>query len=164
MQSRTSTTVWREGAALLGFLVLCFAAAGIGQALAGRVPNEWYRSLVRPTFAPPSWVFGPVWTVLYAMMGVAGWFVWRQRGARRALAMMLFGIQLAFNAIWSGLFFGLQDPALAFVDIVLLWLAIAGTLWAFYRATPRAGWLLIPYFAWVTFAAVLNAEFWRLNP
>ncbi len=163
MQSTTRTTAWRGGATLLGFLLVCFAAAGIGQMLAGRVPNDWYRSLVRPSFAPPSWVFGPVWTVLYAMMGVAAWFVWRQKGVRRG-AMTLFGIQLALNAVWSGLFFGLQNPALALADIVLLWLAIAGTLWAFFRVIPRAGWLMVPYFAWVSFAAALNVEFWRLNP
>lgn len=164
MQNTIRTTTWRERAALLGSLIICFAAAGIGQALAGPVPNDWYRSLVRPSFAPPGWVFGPVWTVLYAMMAVAAWLVWRQKGARRATAMTLFGTQLALNAVWTGLFFGLQNPALALADIVVLWLAIAGTLRAFFRATRRAGWLMVPYFAWVTFAAALNAEFWRLNP
>ena len=135
-----------------------------GAATAGSVAS-WYPTLVKPSFTPPAWVFGPVWTVLYVMMGVAAFFVWKQgfgsQGVKLALAV--FAVQLALNGLWSILFFGLHAPGWALVEIVLLWLAIGVTIWAFWRVTPTAGALLLPYWAWVSFATVLNASLWWLN-
>jgi translocator protein len=126
-------------------------------------PGEWYAGLQKPTWNPPSWVFGPVWTTLYVLMGVAAWLVWdRHRGAAR-IALTLFVVQLIANATWSWLFFGLQSPFLALIDIVILWLLIVATTIAFWRLRPIAGALLIPYLAWVTFATALNFQIWRLN-
>jgi translocator protein len=147
---------------LIFWLGLCFAAAWAGSFFQ---PGEWYEHLVKPALTPPGWVFGPVWTLLYAMMGVAAWLVWQRRGftgAARALGLFL--LQLGFNALWSYLFFGLKNPGLAFLNIVALWLVILGTLIAFYRHYRPAGLLLLPYLLWVSFAVYLNLEFWRLNP
>lgn len=147
---------------LLVFLALTFAAAGFGAQFG---PGPWYEALRKPAWNPPGWVFPPVWTVLYAMMAVAAWLVWR--GARPGAArtpLALWTVQLLLNAAWSWLFFGRQRPDLAFADIVLLWLAIVATLAAFARVSRAAAALLAPYLAWVTFAAVLNAAIWRLNP
>jgi translocator protein len=127
-------------------------------------PGEWYASLEKPSWNPPSWVFGPVWTTLYILMGVAAWLVWdRYRGAA-TLALAVFVVQLIFNALWSYLFFGLQSPALAFAGIVILWVLIVATIVLFWRARTVAGVLLLPYLAWVSFAAVLNFTLWQLNP
>jgi benzodiazapine receptor len=146
---------------LLGWLLLCFAAAAVGGLFP---PGEWYAQLAKPAWNPPSWIFGPVWTALYAMMAVAAWLVWREDGFRaRARPLGLFLLQLTLNAAWSPLFFGLKSPALAFVVIVLLWRAILATLQAFWRANRISGALLLPYLGWVTFAAVLNFTLWRLN-
>jgi translocator protein len=114
------------------------------------------------SFNPPSWVFGPVWTVLYIMMGVAAWLVWRQ-GGDITLALWLFFIQLTFNFLWSFLFFNLHRVDLALIDITVLWISIAATLYAFWQVDVRAGLLLVPYLAWVSFASLLNASIWRLN-
>jgi len=119
----------------------------------------------RPEWAPPSSVFGPVWTVLYALMGIAAWLVWRERhtpGSRRAL--LLFGAQLVLNTLWSWLFFAWHQGGLAFLDIVVLWLLIVLTIVDFWRIRPLAGALLLPYLAWVTYAAALNLAVWQLNP
>lgn len=153
------------GLQLLGlacWLALCFAAASLG---AFFPPGEWYGALKKPAWNPPGWVFGPVWSALYAMMGVAAWLVWRQGGwggQRRPLLFFL--AQLGLNALWTPLFFGLHRPGVAFVEIVLLWLAIAATLVAFLPVSRVAAWLLAPYLAWVGFATVLNFTLWRLNP
>jgi tryptophan-rich sensory protein len=121
--------------------------------------------LVQPALTPPGWVFGPVWTLLYIMMGVAAWLVWRRYGLAGAFwPLGLFILQLGLNALWSYLFFGLKNPGLAFLDIVALWLAILATLIAFWHYYPPAGQLLLPYLLWVTFAVYLNLQFWRLNP
>jgi translocator protein len=146
---------------LLVWLLICFAAAWIGSRFA---PGEWYASLARPAWNPPNAVFAPVWSVLYAMMGVSAWLVWRERGvAEAAVPLALFLAQLGLNALWSYLFFGLHRPDWAMIEIVLLWLAILITLIAFWRIRPMAGALLIPYLCWVAFAAALNFELWRLN-
>ncbi len=127
--------------------------------------GTFYAELVRPGWAPPAYLFGPVWTILYAMMAVAAWLVWRHRETRLArLALVLFMIQLILNGLWSWLFFGWKLGALSFLDIVLLWGLIVATLVSFSRVTLSAGLLLVPYLAWVTFASVLNFEIWRLNP
>jgi translocator protein len=146
---------------LAGWLVLCFGAAAAG---AQFMPGEWYAGLKKPAWNPPSWIFGPVWSALYTMMAVAAWLVWKRGGFKAMrLPLGLFLLQLLFNALWSPLFFGLHNPALGFADISLLWLALVGTAAAFYRAHAAAGLLLVPYVAWVTFAAALNLTLWRLN-
>ena len=140
---------------------LCFSAAAFG---AQFMPGEWYASLKKPSWNPPNWIFGPVWTALYTMMAVAAWLVWRRGGfAAQALPLAAFLVQLVINALWSWLFFGLKNPGLAFVEIVALWTAIAATLLLFRKPSPTAAWLLAPYLAWVTFAAVLSFTLWQLN-
>lgn len=150
--------------ALIGFLALCFGAAGIGAAWTASSVSGWYRTLNRPSWNPPDWVFGPVWSVLYFMMAIAAFLVWRRWGFARARgAWTLFAAQLALNTAWSGIFFGMQNPGLAFAEIVVLLGAIAGTVVAFWRCSSWSGLFLMPYFFWCCFAAVLNFTLWRLN-
>ena len=149
---------------LVGWFIVSFAASAVG-AVASIQAKSFYGQLVQPEWAPPSYVFGPVWTVLYALMAIAAWLVWRSGGFHtNRVAMSLFMVQLALNALWSWLFFAWQRGALAFVDIVLLWVLIVVTLVSFWRVRPLAGALLIPYLLWVTFAAALNYSLWQLNP
>jgi tryptophan-rich sensory protein len=152
-------------AKLLIALAVPLAVGGLSGFATAAGVAAWYPTLVKPAFNPPAWVFGPVWTLLYVMMGVAAFLVWRQGlgadGVRLALGVFL--LQLLLNGAWSLLFFGLRSPAWAFVDIVALWLAIGGTVWLFWRVRPAAGLLLLPYWAWVSFAAVLNGSIWSLN-
>lgn len=151
-------------AGLFVWLVVSFIAAAIGGA-ASIQAGSFYTELVRPDWAPPPAVFGPVWTVLYALMGIAAWLVWRVGGFRAARsALTLFLVQLVFNALWSWLFFAWQRGALAFADILLLWVLIVATVIAFWRIRALAGALLVPYLLWVSFAAALNYSVWRLNP
>jgi tryptophan-rich sensory protein len=158
---QNSLTPARRWLSLAGWLLLCFAAASFGGLF---LPGEWYAGLKKPSWNPPGWIFGPVWTVLYTMMAVAAWLVWKRGGFKAMrLPLGLFLLQLLFNALWSWLFFGRHQPALAFVDLLLLWLAIAATLAAFRRVSRAAAWLLAPYLAWVSFAAALNFTLWRLN-
>lgn len=125
----------------------------------------FYQSLSRPDWAPPPWLFGPVWTVLYLMIGVAAWLVWRERGLTGArTALSLFVIQLVANALWTWIFFAWRRGALAFAEIVVLWILIVATMMAFWRIRRIAGALLIPYLAWVTFASALTYCIWKLNP
>jgi tryptophan-rich sensory protein len=141
------------------------AVGGLSGYATSRGVATWYPTLVKPSFNPPAWVFGPVWTVLYLMMGVAAFLVWRKGlatdGVRLALAV--FAVQLALNGLWSILFFGMQSPAWALVEILLLWLAIGATVVLFRRVVPTAAALLLPYWAWVSFATLLNASLWWLN-
>jgi translocator protein len=147
---------------LLGWVVLCFTTA---LPAAWWPPGEWYAALNKPTWNPPAWVFGPVWSTLYMMMAVSAWLVWRQGGfARQRGPLTLFLVQLVLNAAWSPLFFGLQRPGVAFAEIIVLWLAIACTIIAFRRVHRIAASLLVPYLAWVSFAAFLNGTLWQLNP
>ncbi len=149
---------------LIAWLLLSFAAAAIG-ALASVQAATFYQQLAQPSWAPPSSVFGPVWSVLYALMGIAAWLVWREGGWRRQRGVLaLFVIQLALNVLWSWLFFGWHRGALAFADIVLLELLIVATVVGFWRVRPLAGALLVPYLCWVGFAAALNFVVWQLNP
>ena len=151
----------REWLGLGASLILCYGAAAVG---AQFTPGDWYAQLTKPDWTPPNGVFGPVWTILYGMMAVAAWLVWKDRGISRArLGLGLFGLQLALNVAWSWLFFGLQRPGTAMVEITLLWAAILATIIAFRRVCQVAGTLLLPYLMWVTFAAALNLEIWRLN-
>lgn len=150
-------------------LVACVGAVAVTGALgalASLEARDFYAQLAKPVWAPPAGVFGPVWTVLYAMIAVAGCLAVRQRAAdgAKGLAIALFGAQLVLNALWSWLFFRWHQGALALVDICVLWLAILATLTQFWRLRPLAGALLIPYFLWVSFATGLNAAVWRLNP
>ena len=150
-------------------LIIAVAAPVVIGGLSGfataRGVSTWYPTLVKPSFNPPAWVFGPVWTVLYLMMGVAAYLVWRQgidvEGVRVALTVFI--VQLALNGLWSILFFGMHSPGWAMVEIIVLWLAIGVTIWLFWRVVPAAGALLLPYWAWVSFAAVLNTSLWWLN-
>lgn len=150
-------------------LVLSIAAplvvGGVSGVVTARGVREWYPSLVKPSFNPPDWVFGPTWTVLYVLMGIAAFLVWQkgwdESGVKAALA--LYVVQLILNGLWSILFFGIQSPGWAFGEILLLWLCILATLVLFWRVTHVAGMLLLPYAAWVTFAAVLNGSIWILN-
>jgi tryptophan-rich sensory protein len=143
-----------------GWIVVSFMPAAIGVPFTA---PEWYRSLRRPSWAPPAWLFGPVWSVLYLLMAIAAW---RTDAAPRSSrgALTLFGIQLALNAAWTPIFFGLRRIDLAFVEIVATWFAILATVVAFARVRLVAGLMLLPYLAWVGFASVLNWSIWRANP
>lgn len=150
-----------EVLALFGWLALTFVAAASGGFIA---VGGWYAALIKPSWNPPSWLFGPVWTVLYVLMAVAAWFVWRVGGwlaQRRALVLYL--CQWALNALWTPLFFALHRPGMAFAEIVLLGLVLLATTVAFWKVRPLAGLLLIPYVLWVAFATALNFAIWRLN-
>jgi tryptophan-rich sensory protein len=147
---------------LVVWLVLCFAAAAIG-GLA--VPGAWYRGLNKPSWNPPDWLFAPVWSILFIMMAVAAWLVWSRRSAADvALAIGLFALQLGLNPLWSWLFFGFHRPDLAFFEVMVFWLVILATTVAFWRISPLAGKLMLPYVAWVGFASFLNLVLWRMNP
>ena len=147
--------------ALVGWLVLCFAASSTAVFVS---TGGWDAELHKPTWNPPGWIFGPVWTMLYVMMAVAAWLVWREGGWRtQRKALGLFLVQWLLNAVWTPLFFGMHRSGLAFFEIVLLWLVLAATVSAFWSVKRAAGVLLVPYLAWVTFAAVLNFTIWRMN-
>lgn len=161
---RTPKIGARSWLALLGFILASFAAAAIGGAATAENVRTWYPTLNKPAWTPPGWVFGPAWTLLYALMSVAAWRIWLIRekpGARRALTLHF--VQLALNALWSVLFFGLKQPGLALGEIVVLWLLLL-TIWrAFWRLDAAAGVLWTPYVAWVGFATALNGSIWWLN-
>lgn len=143
-------------------VILCFTAAAVGGLFTDT--GAWYQALEKPWWNPPDWVFAPVWTVLYLSMAIAAWLVWRRAGFRGgAAALGLFAVQLALNVAWSGIFFGLQSPGYALIEIVVLWAAIAATIAAFHRRSTAAAWLLGPYLVWVSFAAALNGTIWMLN-
>ena len=149
---------------LVVFLVLCFAAAGIGGAVTTPKIATWYAALTKPSWTPPNWIFGPVWSALYVCMAISAWLVWRQGGVSSAtLPLTLFGFQLVLNVYWSCIFFGQENPGLAFVEVLLLWLAIAATMIEFWQRSSIAGILFVPYLVWVSFASVLNFTIWRLN-
>ena len=157
-------TTQKQIIGLVAWLIGSFIAAFIGGA-ASIQAGPFYTQLVRPGWAPPPSIFGPVWTILYALMGLTAWLVWRVGGFRAARsALTLFLVQLALNALWSWLFFAWHRGALAFADILLLWALIVATLIAFWKIRPLAGMLLVPYLLWVTFAAALNYAVWQLNP
>lgn len=153
-----------SGIALVVFLALCLGAGGLGAIATTPEIDGWYRTLQKPAWNPPDHVFGPVWTALYVLMAMAGWLVWQKEcsGSRR-VGLFLFGLQLALNVAWSWIFFALHEPGWAVVEITVLWLAILATLVVFLRQSRLAGALLVPYLAWVTFAAGLNFAIWRLN-
>lgn len=149
---------------LVVFVGVCLAVGLLGSIATTPEVGGWYRTLNKPTWNPPDSVFGPVWTALYITMGIAAWLVWKKWGFSAArIPLGLFGLQLVLNAAWSWIFFGMHRPDLAFVEILFLWLAIVATMVAFFRCSQLAGWLLTPYLAWVSFAAVLNFTIWRMN-
>jgi tryptophan-rich sensory protein len=159
MTSRSLTSQW---VGLLGWLLAAFAAGAVG-AVASVDAASFYAQLTRPSWAPPAGVFGPVWSALYALMGVAAWLVWRSPGSRRA-ALGLFAAQLAANALWSWLFFAWHRGALAAVEVLVLLALIVATGVAFWPASRLAALLLVPYVLWVSFASVLTWAVWRSNP
>ena len=149
---------------LFGWLILVFSASALG-AIASISANDFYQELIRPSWAPPGWVFGPVWSTLFAMMGISAWLVWRENGfAKAGGPLSIFLCQLAVNALWSWLFFAWRLGSIAFAEILLLWLLIVATIFLFWRVSKIAALLLGPYLAWVSFAAVLNYSVWQLNP
>ena len=154
----------KQGIYLVVFLFISFMAPAISAVLSVSGPGEWYAALNKPWFNPPNWVFGPVWTVLYCLMGIAAWLAWRKgAGAALALPMALFAAQLVLNAAWTPLFFGLQRPDLALANIIVLWFLIAATGAAFWPLSRAGALLLLPYWLWVGFAMILNASLWWLN-
>jgi tryptophan-rich sensory protein len=162
----TSTTgpVAPRGLALVGWIAATLAAGGVGGA-ASAGAADFYAELARPAWAPPGWLFGPVWTVLYVLMGIAAWLVWRERGwAGARAALLLFAAQLACNALWTWLFFTWRRGGLALAEIVVLAALIVATMVAFARVRALAAVLLVPYLAWVLFATALTASVWRRNP
>ncbi|MCR9200040.1 MAG: tryptophan-rich sensory protein [Planctomycetaceae bacterium] len=142
------------------FLILCAAVAASGAMFP---PGDWYRSLVRPPLTPPGWLFGPVWTILYIMIAVSGWLVWSRGSLGKVRALGIYAIQLVLNAGWSAIFFGLQRPGLAAMEIACLWVSIVATIVVFDRHSRPAAALLIPYLLWVSFASYLNVGFWLCN-
>lgn len=144
---------------LLVFIGICVATAMTGILFK---PGDWYKALDKPSWTPPDWLFGPVWSVLYLMIAVAGWLVWTTIGMSGLL--VLWGANLVLNATWSFLFFGIRRMDLAFVDVVLMWLTIAGFIVLASATVPLAALLFVPYLVWVTIASALNLSVWRRNP
>jgi translocator protein len=148
---------------LAGFILLTLAIGAIGaRATLPEIPG-WYAQLAKPSFTPPNWVFGPVWTTLYVLMAIAAWLVWRKGAPARTRALAAWSVQLALNVAWSLLFFGAHRIELALFDVVLLLLAIAATVILFAPLSRAAAMLLLPYFVWVAYATALNFAVWRLN-
>jgi tryptophan-rich sensory protein len=151
-------TSWPQ---LIAFVVICELVGIAGSVFTVKAIPNWYAKLRKPSFRPPNWVFGPVWTLLYAFMGWAAYLVYSQQGFKTAL--IFFTIQLVLNAIWTPLFFGAKKLGWAFGEIVIMWIFILlSTIW-FFGVSPLAGWLLLPYLAWVSFASALNFSIWQLN-
>jgi len=149
---------------LIGSILIAQGAGLLGSVFTFNSVKTWYTTLARPALNPPSWVFGPVWTILYTLMGISAYLIWQQRGSEGAkLALWIYGVQLVLNALWSVLFFGLHNPALAFFEIIALLIFIIITTVLFWRISPLAGALLIPYILWVSFASYLNFSIWQLN-
>jgi tryptophan-rich sensory protein len=153
-------TIWL----LIAWLVASLLAGVVGTMLGGPMPDPWYEALAKPAFNPPGWVFGPVWTTLYILMGIAAWRVsLAPRSPLRRTALILFVAQLALNAAWSGIFFGLHEIGWALAELAVLWVFIVATVILFARIGKLPAALLLPYLAWVTFAGVLNVRLWQLN-
>jgi len=151
----------RDVLGLVGFVVMCFGVSVLGGRAVAPALAIWYPGLVKPSWTPPSWVFGPVWTLLYPLVAVAGWLAWRE--GRSRVGTLLFLLQLSLNAAWPWIFFGERRIDLALLCVALLWLAILGTIRAFWRVSRGAAVLLLPYLGWVGFATALNAAIWFLN-
>lgn len=148
---------------LLFSLLICQLAGIIGSIFTAPAIATWYTHLNRPSFTPPSWLFGPVWIILYVLMGLALFLIWKRDDKKSNKAVDFFLIHLAVNALWSVLFFGLKSPYLALLDIIILWLMIIMLIAWFLQLKKAAAWLLIPYLLWVSFALLLNYNIWILN-
>lgn len=148
-------------AALVAWIAITYSAALVGGQF---MPDLWYATLQKPSWNPPGWIFGPVWSALYTLMAISAWLVWRRGGWRaQRTPLLIFLAQLALNAAWTPLFFGLHRPDLAFFEILLVWLGIIVTICSFWRVHRTAAALLFPYLAWVSFASCLNYTIWKLN-
>ena len=149
---------------LAGFLAATYLVAGISAYFTTAEIPHWYAALAKPAFNPPNWIFGPVWTTLYTLMAIAAWLVSKSPAApARSTALALFWIQLALNFAWSFIFFSAHQIGFALIEILVLWLTLVLTMIAFFRVSPIASWLFVPYLAWVSFASLLNYSLWRLN-
>ena len=163
---RNSRISVKSPVTLLAFVLASIVAGSIGSLVTITAPGSWYSLLVKPVFQPPNWIFGPMWTLLFILMGIAAYLVW-ERGIDTPevrFALSVFCIQFVFNILWSFLFFGMQSPLLGLLDIIILWWLILATIMTFYRVRKSAAYFLIPYLAWVSFATVLNATIMLLNP
>lgn len=156
----------RDWAVLAAAVTGCELAGWLGSIFTIQSVPGWYAALAKPPFAPPDWLFAPVWIILYFLMGISAYMVYSHGLGKHSVrsALKLFALQLALNALWSVLFFGLRSPVLGLIDIALLWLAIAATMWRFRGISRCAFWLLVPYILWVSFAALLNFYIFALNP
>jgi translocator protein len=156
---------WRKALKLFASVAICLLAGAFGSIFTSMSIPDWYLTIAKPSFNPPNWVFGPVWTILYIMMGVSAFIIWKKGidnpNVRFSLFVFLF--QLSLNATWSVLFFGFRSPLAGLAGIILLWIAIVLTIYKFFKLSKTAGWLLIPYLLWVSFASVLNYTIWQLN-
>jgi benzodiazapine receptor len=148
---------------LLSSILLCLSAGFLGSIFTAPSIPTWYAALNKPAFNPPSWIFAPVWTFLYILMGISLYLILVNKKKNKKLAIKLFLAQLILNSLWSILFFGAHSLYLAFLEIILLWLTIFATIYEFRKIEPNAAWLLIPYLIWVTFASYLNFTIWQLN-
>lgn len=146
-------------------VVICLGAGFVGSFFTSPVIDNWYVGIIKPSFNPPSWIFGPVWTILFILMGIAAAMIWNKGLDNNAvkIAILIFVVHLILNVLWSVFFFGMQNPGLAFMEIIILWLMIALVMYLFYQIDHRATYLLIPYILWVSFAAILNYSIWQLN-
>ncbi len=151
-------------ASFCGFTSLCLLISAVGGAVTLTSVNTWYQELIKPSFTPPDWIFSPVWLTLYLLMGISAWLVWREtRSKSKKLPFFVFGVQLALNLTWSFIFFGARSIGWALIEISFLWVAIAINIFLFWRIKNLAGWLLVPYILWVSFAIILNASIFELN-
>jgi len=151
---------------LAAAILFCEIVGSLGSVVTTPAPGSWYSSLIKPFFAPPAWVFGPVWVTLFALMGIALFLIW-ELGIEKPevrFAVGIFMVQFFLNVIWSFLFFGLRSPLLGLIDIIILWWLILATIVVFYRVRKSAAYFLIPYIAWVSIATVLNASIYLMNP
>lgn len=151
--------------ALSGFIAICLLAGALGGWATSQSILDWYPTLNKPAWNPPSWIFAPVWTTLYVLMAIAAWLVWKKdaRFSGVRVALLLFFLQLALNCLWPFLFFKFRSPAWALVEVATLLIMVALTTWAFFTQSKRAGLLMLPYLAWASFATFLNFTIWRLN-
>ena len=157
-------TRFQNIASLGGFLALCLAVSAIGGVVTRTAVNDWYQELAKPSFTPPDWVFTPIWITLYLLMGVSVWLVWwRAENRNRRVPMTAFGVQLALNLAWSFIFFGARSIGWAAIELGFLWVAIAVNISVFWGIDRLASGLLVPYFLWASFAAVLNISIYALN-
>jgi len=144
-------------------ILVCQIAGLIGSFFTSPVIFTWYENIEKPNFNPPNWIFAPVWTILFILMGISLYLIWSNGLKNKKTAIFIFSVQLILNILWSLLFFGLQVPLYAFIEIIILWLAILLTIISFYKVSKIAGLLLLPYIFWVSFATILNFFIWQLN-